>query len=91
MEDHRLNPSSMHCTPVSLQLPTNLSSCAVAQGRPPHNMPMWSIDYFVLKLLEKQLMGEGHSDPSLSFPEVRKHISLIKDILPIPKGRVRTV
>ena len=35
-------------------------------GWPPPNMPQWHIDYFELKLLEKQLMREGNSDPSLS-------------------------
>ena len=40
-----------------------------APGRPPHNIPQWNIDYFELKLLEKQ---EGHSDPRVSVPPKSK-------------------
>ena len=42
------------------------------QCRTPQNMPQWHIDYFVLKLLKKSPIHEGHSDPPLHFPESRK-------------------
>lgn len=35
-------------------------------SKPPQNMPLLYIDYFELKLLEKQPVQEGHSDSSLS-------------------------
>lgn len=36
------------------------------------NLPQWRVDYFDLKLLKKQPMQEGHSDPPLCFSESRK-------------------
>lgn len=40
-------------------------------------MPLWHIDYFELKLLEKQPVQEGHFDSPLSpeymVPSVRRH------------------
>lgn len=37
------------------------------QNMPPPNVSLWYIDYFEVKLLMKQPMQEGHSDPRLSF------------------------
>ena len=36
------------------------------QNMPPLNISLWHIDYFELKLSEKQPGQEGHSDPPLS-------------------------
>lgn len=33
------------------------------QGRPSQNFPQWAVDYFEFKLLDKQLVQEGHIDP----------------------------
>ena len=33
-------------------------------SKPPQNIPLLHIDYFELKLLEKQPVQEGHSDSS---------------------------
>ena len=33
----------------------------------PHSMPLWHIDYFKLKALEKEQVQEGHSDPPFFF------------------------
>ena len=38
----------------------------------PHDTPFGHIDYFELKLLKKQLVQEGHSDPHLFPPKSRK-------------------
>ena len=52
------------------------------------NTPLWHTDYFELKLLKKQLMQEGHSDPPLSLwkpginlPEER-YLTNIPDYIP---------
>lgn len=37
------------------------------QGRLPPNMPLWTIDYFELKLPKKQPIQKGNSDPPLSL------------------------
>lgn len=37
------------------------------QNMPPLNISLWHIDYFELKLSEKQPGQEGHSDPPLSL------------------------
>ena len=55
-----------------------------AQGRPPPNMPRWHIDYFELKLLEKQLAQE-RSYPPL-FPWKWKTKLSWEGILPVPGG-----
>lgn len=39
---------------------------------PPQHILQWHIDYFDFKLLKKQLIEEGHSDPLLCLPESRK-------------------
>ena len=52
------------------------------QGRPPPKMPQWHIDYFEVKLLKKELIQEGHSDPPLCLPENRELISHVKGSLP---------
>ena len=36
------------------------------QNISPQSMPLWYTDYFELKLLEKQMVQERPSDPSLS-------------------------
>ena len=36
------------------------------QNMSPQNMSLWHVDYFELKVLEKQLVQEGPSDPPLS-------------------------
>ena len=38
-----------------------------AQNMSFQNIPLWHIDYFELKELEKQLVQEGHPDPPWSF------------------------
>ena len=48
-----------------------------AQDRLFPSMPKWNIDYFELKLLEKQLV-QGHSDPPLYPRESRKLICHVK-------------
>lgn len=41
--------------------------CEGVQDRPPPNMPLWYIDYFEQKILEKQqLQGKAFSEPPLS-------------------------
>ena len=45
-------------------------------------MPKWHMDYLELKLLKKQLMQEGHSDPPLCLPESRKQVSPLGGALP---------
>ena len=41
-------------------------TCPVAQGRLPPNMPRWHIDYFKLKLMERQQEQKENSGPPLS-------------------------
>ena len=43
-----------------------------AQGRPPQSTPQRHIDDFELKLLKKQPMQEGYSDPPFCLPKSRK-------------------
>ena len=52
------------------------------QGRLPPNMPLWhSIDYFELKLLKKQPVQEGQSDPPLSA--WKQEINLLFESYPL--------
>ena len=41
-------------------------------GRPPPNMPLWHINYFKLKLSEKQPVHKGHYDLPLCPCENRR-------------------
>lgn len=43
-----------------------------APGRPPRRISLWHIDYFELKLLERQPVQEGHPDLLSSHPPPRK-------------------
>lgn len=42
------------------------------KARLPQNVPLWHMDDFELKQLEKQLMQEGYSDTLLCPPETRQ-------------------
>ena len=52
----------------------------------PQNMPQWHIDYFELKLLQKQPGQEGHFDPPVSLKAGNK-ISHVKGAPPASMGR----
>ena len=52
-------------------------------------MPQWHIDYFELKLLQKQPGQEGHFDPPVSLKAGNK-ISHVKGAPPALEGKVLT-
>lgn len=57
-----------------------------AQDNSPQNTPSWHIDYFELKLLDKQRVQEGHFEPLLCPPESRNSLSW-EGALPTQGGR----
>lgn len=52
------------------------------QERPPQNIPQLHVNYFKLKLLDKQTVPEGYLGPPLSFQ--MQEIPHVKVVFPTP-------
>ena len=86
---------TLHFCPKGQYFSINLEALSLegsvgAQGRPPQNVPQRHMDYFELKLLNKQPMQERHSD--LLYVSLKLgNKSLMKGALPASGGRRDTL